>query len=109
MDAINFIYERFGGENLARIFRTYWLLLLVIKQLMFSLFSAEPLELPVHLHSKEVINKEITTTETGKESFSGFDFMRVLITTAQLEPHMLLEKPKQILKPNPPTHTNETF
>lgn len=39
MEIVHVIFEKYGGRQVARIFRTYLILSLVLKELMFSLFS----------------------------------------------------------------------
>lgn len=109
MDAINVIYENFGGEKMARIFRTYWLLLLIIKQVMFSLFAIDTVAEPASMDSKDKISSILAVEEPGAESFAGLDLVRVLLTFAQHGPEMFIEDPNQIVNPTPPTQQDETL
>lgn len=38
MEVVNIIFEKYGGGQVARIFKTYLILALVLKELMISLF-----------------------------------------------------------------------
>lgn len=96
MDAINVVFEKFGGDKITRLFRTFWLVLLVMKQVMFSLFFLDAVVEPSNLNSQEIISKEITAVETTEKNFSSLDLVRVLLNLAQLDPHTLLEDPNKI-------------
>jgi hypothetical protein len=85
MDAVNTIFEYFGGERITRIFRTYWMILLIIKQVMFSLFTAEPLTEPATIENRATSGIEVNAIHKGEEGFHSSHAVRVLLTLSQLD------------------------
>lgn len=109
MDAINVIYESFGGEKIARIFRTYWLLLLIIKQVMFSLFAIDHVEQPVPLNTNEHTDQEITATKTKEETSGSLVYVRIFLALTQPGHHKSMEEINPVFNPNPPIQEDETL
>ena len=98
MDAINMIFENYGSERLARVFKTYWMLLLIIKQTILSLFMVEPVNtdpLPANL-SPTV--KEVTACQQETE-WRDLDFLRFMILVSHLQSENETEDAKTLANP----------
>lgn len=76
MDAINMIFENYGGERITRIFKSYWLILLIIKQVMFSLFFIQPSPEPLPVNTSKVLQQEVTQVQPEDTTFKGLNFFR---------------------------------
>lgn len=107
MDIMNMIFEKYGCERIAQIFKNYWVLLLLFKQLMFSLFLVEPYTAPVPATLTEENEKEVTATQLKKEELSTTDFIRIMLTLSQLNSNTAVDndRPNQ----NPKLHLNESI
>ncbi|MCY2687610.1 hypothetical protein [Salinimicrobium sp. TH3] len=85
MNAVNTFFEYFGGERITRIFRTYWMILLIIKQVMFSLFTAEPLTESAIMEHRATLGIDMNALNIGEEGFYGSHAVGVLSTLSQLD------------------------
>lgn len=91
MDAINMIFENYGGERITRIFRTYWMALLILKQVMFSLFMVPPTIEPAPENFLKEERNEISHNPSKEADLSEFQFTRILLTLRLLEPEASTE------------------
>ena len=103
MESINMIFDNYGNERLGRIFGNYWVLLLLLKEVMFSLFLAEPPianPLPV-----EVMQETRQVIATPRESAQDYlYFPRLLRMPAQLDSNSTTDTSACATKMNPPIH-----
>ena len=108
MDALNMIFENYGSERLTRIFKSYWLLLLLIKQAMFSSFMIEtnPAALPVN--DPERIKKEATVSP-AEGDLNALDILRIIVTLSQPDRNNCLETETSTEKPNSQIDLDETI
>lgn len=91
MEAKDMIFENYGSERLARIFKNYWILLLFLKQVMLSFFMVDP---PTNSFPGEGVDyvQEISTDEKD-EPLLNLDFVRLLILIAHLNSDVQIEQP----------------
>lgn len=96
MEAIKFIYEGFGGRNMDQIFRRYFLLMLLLKQMIFALFFSPVDHFNNYIFSTETekISGDLEATESvekGWDSIRRFqhlfipDLLEIKQTTASKE------------------------
>lgn len=63
METIDRLFGNYGSERLAGVFKSYWTLLLLIKQMMFSLFLIGlPIRDQLPVENTEII-KEVTVRD----------------------------------------------
>ncbi|MFV8838002.1 hypothetical protein [Salinimicrobium soli] len=90
MDTMNMIFENYGGKRITQIFKTYWMALLILKQVMFSLFPASPTMEPSPVNSIEKIQED-AAIKTQENNLTEFDFIKLIITLTQLKSDELTE------------------
>ena len=91
MDAINLIFENYGCDRLTRVFKSYWLLLLLIKQVMFSLFMVSPMLENIPENDTRDLSEEFAAAQPGENSWSSLKLAGVFLTLAQLDPKTSVE------------------
>lgn len=109
MDAMNMIFENYGSERITRIFKSYWLLLLLIKQTMLSLFMIESSTAPVPVNDTEIIKKEVPAAASQDGGESPLNILRVIVTLTQPDQKNILKTENSTEKPNSPIHLDETI
>lgn len=83
MEAVNSIFETLGGERVISKLKNYWMILMIIKQLMISIFTAEPVTVPA-----TVENSALSTVDSvyrGEKESNSFSPVQFLFTLAKLE------------------------
>lgn len=86
METMHVIFENYGGQQIGRIFKNYYKLTLLLKQLMFSLLiiSADPVNnlLPEEKNQTIVNNIE---AESLDQELNWIQTLRLMLIIAQLE------------------------
>lgn len=85
MDLVKIIFDSFGGREMERIFGNYFLILLILKQLLFSLFSV-PADNSNDLipAENEQVSYQIVEADST-ESLEKIQVFQLLWTLAELE------------------------
>ncbi len=87
MEQLKVIFEGLGGRELERIFKNFFLLSVLLKQIMISFFAGYG-EIPEHFsipeEQKEVINRDISSG-TSEENSSDPSTFQLMATESQLE------------------------
>lgn len=88
MELVKIILKSFGGREIERIFKDYFLLSLLLKQLVVSLFiypsdNPDIFSIPAE---KEQISVNSITVESSEENCEDLLTFRLMFVLAQLEP-----------------------
>lgn len=82
MEIVNIMFEKYGGSQVAGIFRNYLVLAVLIKELMFSLFvmpQALPATDPLPENSTHIPDTLETTRSDGEDLSIG-RFLQLMLT-----------------------------
>ncbi|WP_029037884.1 hypothetical protein [Salinimicrobium xinjiangense] len=91
METIDRLFGNYGSEHLARVFKSYWSLLLLMKQVTFSLFLIGlPIQDQLPVENTEII-KEVTVRDR-EENLNNPNFFRLIVSLAQVSPNEQFEK-----------------
>lgn len=87
MGLVKVVFESFGGREMERIFRHYFFFLLLLKQLILSIFSV-PADSNTHdsvPSESEQLSNNILATDSSAESLNGVQVFQLMWTLALIE------------------------
>lgn len=93
MELIKIVFGNLGGRDIERIFRNYFLMALLFKQLVFSLYSgpADILFNQSFPAENEQTSANLITAESSKENLKSVQVFQLLYTLSLIE----AETPKE--------------
>ena len=87
MEIVKIIFEKFGGREMEGIFRNFFFISLLFKQMAFSLFTApaDVYEIDSLPAEDEVVSKEIVAIDSAEDGLNGIQLFKLMWSLALIE------------------------